>query len=197
MGDGIFKWYVGRGAQPENYTSTCDSRDEAIEVGRNEYHADGDGFTICEADKAVLGANFSEDSIAERIIEDLEESNHECWGEDGPDDPWPAGAKADLEQRLRATVAAWLKAFPPTTWRFGVERNEEFFPAPLRARVFCELNQLSRWEQTHALHDHDPNAIAIDLTTGDGEFVGEEIDIIALTSHIIEWQDEKKGRANG
>lgn len=194
MGDGNFKWYVGRGAQPEIYQTTCDSRDEAMQVGRAEHHHDGDGFTIVEADKVLLGLNFSEDSVAESIIEQLEENNEDCWGEDGPDDPWPEGAQADLEKRLRATVGDWLKAHPPTTWRFGTQRNEEFFPAPLRERVFCELERLQGWQLKGALVDHDPNAIALDLTTGDGEFANEDVDTITIASHVIEWQDGKKER---
>lgn len=190
MGDGIFKWYVGLGEDCEVFHLVDGGRDDAIEVGRNDYHRDGVGFTICEADKSVLGPNFSEDSIAESIMEQLLENNEDCWGEDGPDDPWPDGAQEDLQKRLRATVADWLKAHPAETWRFGTQRHNEFFPAPLRERVLCELERLTVWKPKGALVDHDPNAIAIDLTMGDGAFAGEDVDTIA--SHVVEWQDAKK-----
>lgn len=134
MGDGKFKWYVGRGVEPECYDMSCDSREEAIQTGRVEYHhIDGEGFTVVEADKSVISNVFNASHIVEIILDDLIDNNPECWGEDGPDDPWTEKELRDLERRIKGAVGTWLRKHPADTWSFGRQRNEEYFPAPTDA----------------------------------------------------------------
>lgn len=137
MGDGNFKWYAASGSDPESYHIVEDTREAAIQAARNDEFED---FTIVEADKSLMSPNVDGDWYAERIMEDLGERNEECFGEDGPDDPWSGDgtAAADLSKAIEATVAEWLKAHPGRTWSFGSTRNEEYFPAEATTEAAAE-----------------------------------------------------------
>ena len=127
MGDGNFMWWCGSGGEPERYDGPFGNRDEAIGAGLSDYE---DGFTICEADKSVMRLIFDEDRVAELIMEDIGESNEECFGEEGANDAWSDDADAchDLAKAIKSVATEWLKAHPGRTWAFGVRRNEEYFP---------------------------------------------------------------------
>lgn len=129
MGDKNYKWWTADVADTESFSGPYDSREEAIATGHGEYPAaDYEAFYIVEADKSVIRASFSEDDIAERIMEQICENNEECFGEDGPDDPWShhAGAHAALEAALQKAVDGWLADYPGRTFCFDDMRNGEY-----------------------------------------------------------------------
>lgn len=132
MGDGNFRWYVGYGREPEIYQIAEDTRDAALQAARNDQYDDPcyGGFTLVEADKSVMTANIDGDGIAERVMEELCENNEECFGEDGPDDPWAhiKDAHRSLGQAIEEAVEIWLAVNPGKTWCFGTTRNAEYFP---------------------------------------------------------------------
>lgn len=125
MGDKVFKWYVSDSVDAEFFHSKHETRDEAEKEG---YAAYGDDpFVLIEADKMVVKPNFDIDGVVERILENLEEYNIECWSEDGPEDAW--GEIKPLEQALEKAVADWLLAHPPRTFCVDEFRTVEHFNA--------------------------------------------------------------------
>lgn len=128
MGDKNYKWWVGYAEDAECFSGPYSTRDEAIEVGREEYD---EAFYVVEADKSILVANIDGESHAERIMEEICENNEECFGEDGPDDPWAhiKDAHKTLGAAIERTVNDWLKANPGRTWSFGDMRNGEYIEA--------------------------------------------------------------------
>ena len=125
-GDGKFGWYWGRGEEPEGMHGPEDSREAILQVARSE--CDGEGFTICEADKAVPSFNIFD---ADDIIERYEEHNEECWSEDGADIALTREAEKDLESVLAAAFEKWAKENDAVgnAWCFGTQRHTEYFPA--------------------------------------------------------------------
>lgn len=125
MGDKNFKWWAADSEDAEIFQGPYADREEAIQVGTCDF--DGEPFYIVEADKSVMTCNIDGESFAERIMEELCENNEECFGEDGPDDPWseyalPHKALGDL---IEKAVAEWLVAMPGKTWCFGTQRKGE------------------------------------------------------------------------
>ncbi|MDW9650826.1 hypothetical protein GOB33_22340 [Sinorhizobium meliloti] len=110
-----------------------DSREEAIQVGETDF--DGESFYVVEADKSVMSANIDGEALAERIMEELCDNNEECFGEDGPDDPWAKYDKPhrSLSNAIEKAVEDWLAAHPGKTWSFGTMRNGETIAAKLAA----------------------------------------------------------------
>lgn len=134
MGDKNFKWWAADSEDAEIFRGPYDSRKEAVQVGE-EYH-EGAPFYIVEADKTVMSSYVDGESYAERIMEDLIERNDECWGEDGPGDPWAAYEKPhqSLGNAIEKAVADWLAAHPGKTWSFHEMRNgETITPAAVAA----------------------------------------------------------------
>lgn len=125
-GDGKFGWYWGHGREPDGMYGPEETRDAILQVARLE--CDGDGFTICEADKSVPAFDIFD---AATVMEQYEEHNIECWGEDGPDIALTPAAERELEAALAATFEAWAKANAATgtAWTFGTQRHTEYFPA--------------------------------------------------------------------
>lgn len=125
-GDNKFGWYWGYGEEPEMMYGPEETRDAILQVARSE--SDGAGFTICEADKSVLSFDIFD---AGQIMDQYEEHNEECWGEDGSDVALTRAAEQSLEAALAATFEAWAKANDATgkAWAFGTTRNTEYFPA--------------------------------------------------------------------
>lgn len=125
MGDKNFKWWAGGGSQPESYAGPFDSRELALTEGRERW-PDGD-FSILEADKAVISFNMF---AYDRLLEDFEEHNLECWGEDGPDICLTSEQGRSLEQHMAAALKAWLEQSDemPVAWAIDETRNEEYFP---------------------------------------------------------------------
>lgn len=129
MGDGNFRWWVGRGEDPEIYHTSEPTRGGAIQVGKTEHWSEDDGFTIVEADKALMNFNCFD---ADQVLEQFDEHNIECWGEDGPDYAPSHASKRELEIALSETLKAWIDGISdkPQVFQFGDQRNQEFFPAP-------------------------------------------------------------------
>lgn len=123
-GDGNFKWYWAGAEDAERWHGNEDSREAAIVAGRSEFGRDE--FWICECDKAVMTANFHEDFIAERIMDDLTECNEECFDEEFDGEAWPQkDAACELEKAIQKAVEEWLVRFPAKTWCFGETRSHE------------------------------------------------------------------------
>lgn len=124
-GDGIFRWYYGQGIEPDSYNGPCDTREEAIEEGRDTYG--DDGYSICEADKMVPRLDVLDwDFVVGRI----EDCNPDCWSEDGPEDFGATTEQTDeLERMLAATLREWnAKHGLIRAWGFATMRNQEYFP---------------------------------------------------------------------
>lgn len=129
-GDGVFKWWWAVGtSEPEIYHGPCDTREEAIDTARGDYGAEL-GFVIVEADRSVPTCNIFD---SDRVLEDYEEHNEECWGEDGADLGPSGEQQRDLENMLRDTLDAWFKkhSISQRGWAFSDQRNQETFePEP-------------------------------------------------------------------
>lgn len=125
MGDKNFKWWAADSEGAEIYQGPYDSREEAIQVGETDF--DGEPFYIVEADKTVMSGYVDGEAYAEQIMDDLCERNEECFGEDGPDDPWSAydNPQRALGNAIEAAVKEWLAAHPGKTWTFHETRNGE------------------------------------------------------------------------
>jgi hypothetical protein len=123
MGNKIFKWYVAGAVDDEVFNSKHNTREEALASAQAEYGEDP--FVLIEADPSVVKANLSTEWVIEKILEDLEENNEQCWGEDGPDNPW--GDTKPLEKAIEKAVADWLIACPPKTFCVDEFRTTEAF----------------------------------------------------------------------
>lgn len=129
MGDKNYKWWVGYAEDAEIFQGPHDTREDAIAAGHDEYPAgEYESFYVCEADKAVIRANIDGEAIAERVMEELCENNEECFGEDGPDDPWAhhKDAHRTLGNAIEKAVSDWLKDYPGKTWCFDHVRSGEY-----------------------------------------------------------------------
>lgn len=126
MSDRNFKWYWGYGEQPEDFYGPEDSRDDILQVARNE--CDGQAFSIVEADKELPGTGIFD---AGNVLQEYEDQNEECWGEDGPDIHPTREQELELEASLTAVLTAWMDKHKlhGSAWAFGTQRNHEFFPA--------------------------------------------------------------------
>lgn len=133
MGDKNFKWWAADSEDAEIFQGPYDSREEAIQVGKTDF--DGADFYVVEADKSVMCANIDGEAYAERVMEELCDNNEECFGEDGPDDPWAEYEKPhrSLGDAIEKAVEGWLAAHPGKTWSFGTMRNGETMAAKLAA----------------------------------------------------------------
>ncbi|WP_312412011.1 hypothetical protein [Shinella sp.] len=134
MGDKNFKWWFADSEDAEFYRGPFDTREDAIAAGESEL--DGYPFHIVEADKTVMSSYVDGEEYAEKIMEDLTERNEECWGEDGPDDPWGeySNPHRSLGNAIERAVADWLEAHPGKTWSFHEMRNgETITPAQIAA----------------------------------------------------------------
>jgi hypothetical protein len=123
--DGEFKWYYGCGKQPEVYYAGGDTREQTLAQAWSEYPEGG--FSIIEGDKATPSFDCFR---GDRVLEDYEEHNEECWGEDGAEIDATAGQCRELEVALAATLQAWMDKHQKRgkLWSFGETRNEEYFP---------------------------------------------------------------------
>jgi hypothetical protein len=124
IGDNNFKWYWGRGSEPDVYWGGEDSREAIIEVARDD--VDGESFTIIEADKSIPTFNVFD---ADNVLDSYVDHNEECWGEDGPDFDATLVAKNELELALANVLQEWMRKHSLIkTWSFGTSRNQESFP---------------------------------------------------------------------
>lgn len=126
MGDKNFHWWVASGSRPEHYGQYEETREAAIQVGKDEFG--DDGFTIVEADKEVPGI-MDGDDLWERFIE----NNEELGGEDsyfGENQSPTQDQFSELTTEFHGIFQAWMDRhnLNPHVWRFGTTRNEEYFP---------------------------------------------------------------------
>lgn len=123
MGDGNFKWWWGYGTEPETCHGPFDSREAAITDANG---ADGNGFTIMEADKAVPTYDiFDAGQVFERFIECNEEVFHE---DDGVGGPSEVPVDRELEIALMDVFRKWVETHDaaPAVWYFGVTRSQQY-----------------------------------------------------------------------
>lgn len=116
-----FDWWYSN--NEESYQGPCGSREEAISTGFHEYGGEG-WLYIVEATQAVPGTDIFD---FDRVLEDFEERNEECWGEDGqPISGIEFKDKRQLENMLGATLRNYLeKNNALRSWSFGQTRNAE------------------------------------------------------------------------
>lgn len=122
-----FKWYVGNGGDPENYSEgPFNTREDAIAVGREEFP--DHGFTILEACKGAFGPPSAESlmlEMCERWADD-DMGREDCVEFEGS-----AAAIKAAEADLDAILSAWFArhaAIIPSPWCFQSSRNAEYFP---------------------------------------------------------------------
>jgi hypothetical protein len=126
MADQDWKWWVGH--CEERFHTQCDTRDEAVQIARDDY----DGGYIVEATQESNIA-LSDYIDIEQLLEMAEDRAHDDHGD-------PEGDMVvfevtqeqtdDLEKRIRAEVENWQKAQGLTFrgWRFSAARNGEYIP---------------------------------------------------------------------
>lgn len=133
MGDKNFKWWTADSEDAEVYQGPYSSREEAIGAGEDNY--DGEDFYVVEADKMVIASNIHGEDYAEKILEDLTERNEDCFGEDGPGDPWAeyGNPVRSLGMAIESAVKVWLAVNPGKTWCFDTTRNGEIIVGKLAA----------------------------------------------------------------
>ena len=116
-----WKWWVGSDECP--YTTSCDTKDEAARIAREEY----EGAWICEAH--TIPVKLSESFEVGRFIENANENAYDYIGENGDELFNPnAAAIVDLSKTIRAAMDAWqvrhdLKFTPHM---FTEQRNVEY-----------------------------------------------------------------------
>lgn len=130
-GDGIFKWYAGRGIDPEGFDISAPSRGEALDMARTKY---GDGpdivFTLMEADTAV-----PETMDGARLWQDWIAANEMLGDENGEfaEGIEPSEAQLeDLTARFAELFNAWLDRHdltPGVSKQCGTVRVTEYFGA--------------------------------------------------------------------
>lgn len=120
MTDQFFWWYSDN---EESFQGPCTSREEAIGTGFHEYSGEGTLY-IVEATQATPGTNIFD---FDRVLEEFEERNEECWGEDGePLSGIEFKDKRSLETQLGAVLRNYLsKNNALRSWSFGKTRNAE------------------------------------------------------------------------
>jgi hypothetical protein len=125
-----WKWWVGQGG--ERYTSgPHDSREQAIEAGREEYT--GDAFDICEAKQDPLKVSdwIDADRMLEWAEEQVEDSERVCWEfDDPPYFPVKPDQEKDLVERIKRACDEWQEAhcLVFTVSTFSAVRNHETIP---------------------------------------------------------------------
>lgn len=113
-------WFYAISEDAEGWYHAA-SREGAIAKGRELFN--GDAFVILEGRRATLRDDIFD---ADHVIDQFEEKNEECWGEDGPTGETNADIKAELEAVLTAAFAAWRSKHNPwTSWACDKTRNVE------------------------------------------------------------------------
>lgn len=128
MSNDQWKWWVGH--DEERYTTECDSREEAVQIAKEEF----EGAYIVEAIQAN-NIRLSEYFDAATFMENADEKAWDDHGDpegDGPvfETTTPDQGK-DLEAMVRAAIDAWQTkhSLRFKGWRFSASRNEEYIPA--------------------------------------------------------------------
>ena len=112
-------WWYAEAHDGHRWTGPYDSKEEAIDVGRDEGFEDGGPFTVAEASQSSWRFD-----CFDRIDEEFDGANEELG--DGEGDPpsidagmsdHRAGLKDDLRKLLEATLEAWVREHgKPTAW---------------------------------------------------------------------------------
>ncbi len=118
------------------WTGPFETREEALQAGLERARDCETGeYFVGDADRSLPSPNFDEDWLVERLIEDICEKNEECWGEDGPDDPWTAAEQEELGKALQTTVAGWMEKYPAHTSVLNGFRTFDRIAVPVAAEV--------------------------------------------------------------
>lgn len=123
-----WSWWVGH--DDERYTTECGSRDEAVQVAKNEY----DGGYICEA-KKPSNIKISRYFDGHMFAENAEDSASEDHGDpEGGDEIFKItpDQRKDMQIMVRAAMDAWQEkhGLTFTGFQFSASRNHEHIPAP-------------------------------------------------------------------
>lgn len=137
MDDG-YRWYAGNDDEVFQ-VGPCESRQEAFDEAKG---MDWEIIYLVNATKVEMTAPMLDD-FAERILEDVIESNMEAWGEDGCDDGWTPEQHAQLAGMLRQVLATFLERNPLKTWTFAHQRWAETWVITDESKA--EIN--AAWEQ--------------------------------------------------
>lgn len=127
-GDGNFQWYWGWGQEPETFSGTFKSGDEAAQAARAAVAHDFDceGFTVVEADKTLTRSDVF---TAGEVLERFGMRNEECWSEDGFDPVVSDADRRDLEGKLADCLGRWLRKHNLHRGRaFHTVRVNDYFP---------------------------------------------------------------------
>jgi len=125
MTDG-YKWYYS--SNEEEYQGEYDTREDAIDAGRDAYGERG--FYIVEALRDDFDLSFD----GESIIEIIDEANYERIDPDGDGRVFSrltAEQIRGLGAYLNAAIQNWMRDFKvelEPCWAFKHQRNKEFFP---------------------------------------------------------------------
>lgn len=127
MDDLKWSWWVG--SDEESYHTECATRDEAVQIARDDY----DGAWITEAAKPANIA-LSQYFISERFLDDADEQAYDYHGNYDSGEPvfdLTAEQCADLEAAVKAALDAFQAAHGLvfTGYRFMAQRHTEFIPA--------------------------------------------------------------------
>ena len=130
MSGAEWKWYVGQGGERFD-AGPLDSREEAIEQGREEYN--GEAFDICEAKQDPLKVSdwIDADRILEWAEEQVGDSDRICFEFDEPPYfPVKPEQEKDLTERIKRACDEWQAAhglvFKVST--FSAARSHETIP---------------------------------------------------------------------
>lgn len=127
MNNEVWSWWVGN--CEERYHTECATRDEALQIARDEY----EGAWITEAMKPA-NIRLSDYFFASTFVEHAEDCAYDDHGDPEGDQvvfEWSAEQTNDLQEMVRLTIDAWQAKHNLvfTGFAFLAQRNTEFIPA--------------------------------------------------------------------
>lgn len=119
-----WNWWVGH--TDERYTTQCDTRDEAVEIAKEEY----DGAYIVEA-KGPAELKLSSYFSADRFLESADEQAYDNHADEDSGDPIfdvSSDEMGALQTMIRMAIDEWqeLHDLKFKGFKFQNQRNEEY-----------------------------------------------------------------------
>ncbi len=113
MQDAAFltRWYYAGSEDAEHWFVGGDTREAAIQAGRDHYDGEQEAFAISAGTPMRHQLDPFTDDV-EGVINAFQNANEEMFGENGQGDPevdWTDDQCRDLARRLNATFAEWAK----------------------------------------------------------------------------------------